>query len=187
MKRATYLHFPYSYRAFSTSTAANISRKVSDGFAVAMILLLMSLFPSCISKRFAETQRLNLNSLSQFSFTDCDTFFVPSFLFDGAHSAILSYSGDSNSNTVPSALSAGSTASEGSTASAGSVPIIRHRHVNSQLTNKSQSSTDNSRQTQVDFLSPSSDGHYMFFRFLIIDIVLGICLLSLFLYVARHR
>lgn len=155
--------------------------RVCDGFAVAMILLLMSLFPSCVSKRFAETQRLDLNSISQFSFTDCDTFFIPSFLFNGAPSAIQSNSGDSTSNTVPSAFSAGSTAS------AGSVPIIRHRHVDSQQANKSQSSSVNSRQTQVDFLSPSSDGHYMFFRFLIIDIVLGICLLSLFLYVARHR
>lgn len=161
--------------------------RVSDGFAVAMILLLMSIFPSCVSKRFAETQRLDLNSLSQFSFTDCDTFFVPSFLFNGAPSTIQSYSSDSTSNTVPSVFSAGSTTSAGSTASAGSVPIIRHRHVDSQLTNQSQSSADNSRQTQVDFLSPSSDGHYMFFRFLIIDIVLGICLLSLFMYVAGHR
>lgn len=155
--------------------------RVCDGFAVAMILFILSLFPSCVSKRFAETQRLDLNSLSQFSFTDCDTFFIPSFLFSGAPSAIPSCSGDSTSNTVPSAFSAGPTAS------GGSVPIIRHRHVDSQLKNKSQTSADNSRQTQVDFLSPSSDGHYMFFRFLIIDIVLGICLLSLFMYVARHR
>lgn len=161
--------------------------RVCDGFAVAIILLLMSLFPSCVSKRFAESQRLDLNSLSQFSFTDCDTFFVPSFLFNGATSTIPSCSGNSASNTVPSAFSAGQTASAGSTASDGSVQIIRHRHVNSQLMNKSQSSSVNSRQTKVDFLSPSSDGHYMFFRFLIIDIVLGICLLSLFMYVARHR
>ena len=161
--------------------------RVCDGFAVAMILFFLSFFPSCVSKRFAETQRLDLNSLSQFSFTDCDTFFVPSFLFSGAHSANPSCSGDSTSNRVPGGFAAGSTASRGSVAPAGSVPIIRHRKVDSQLTNKSQSSADNSRQTQVDFLSPSSDGHYMFFRFLIIDIVLGICLLSLFMYVARHR
>ena len=161
--------------------------RVCDGFAVAVVLLLMSLFPSCVTKRFAETQRLDLNSLSQFSFTDCDTFFIPSFLFNGAPSVIPSYSGDSTSNTVPSAFSAGRTASAGSTAPAGSVPIIRHRHVDSKQVNKSQSNADNTRQTQVDFLSPSSDGNYMFLRFLIIDIVLGICLLSLFLYIARHR
>lgn len=155
--------------------------RVSDGFAVAMIILLMSLFPSCVSKRFAESQRLDLNSLSQFSFTDCDTFFIPSFIFNGAPSAIPSCSNNSTSDTVPSAFSAGPTAS------AGSVPIIRHRHVDSRQVNQSQSSADNSRQTQVDFLSTSSDGHYMFFRFLIIDIVLGIYLLSLFMYVARHR